>query len=78
MKCGAALVRADAAHEVDARHVTVLIAFVDPESELGAALSERIKGNILRLSTSEVFTLAYLAWGPRRIPRGACRTVGKK
>jgi hypothetical protein len=65
MKCGAALVRADAAHEVDARHVTVLIAFVDPESELGAALSERIRGrNILRLSTSEVARWRISLGGP--------------
>jgi hypothetical protein len=54
MRCGAALVRPDSAHEVDARHVGVLIAFVDPDSELGAALSERITGNILRVSASEV------------------------
>ncbi|HEX7959491.1 MAG TPA: AraC family transcriptional regulator [Terriglobales bacterium] len=42
-KCGAALVRPDASHEVDAHGTNVLlIAFVDAESELGAALSERI------------------------------------
>ena len=35
MRCGAALVRPDAAHEVDARNTTVLIGFVDSESELG-------------------------------------------
>ena len=46
MRCGAALVRPDAAHEVDARDTTVLIGFVDSESELGAALSERIEGDI--------------------------------
>jgi len=40
-RCGAVLVRADARHEVDARGTNVLIAFVDPESELGGALSER-------------------------------------
>ena len=33
--------RADAWHEVNARGTTVLIAFVDAESELGAALAER-------------------------------------
>jgi AraC-like DNA-binding protein len=54
MKCGAALVRPNAAHEVDARDVTVLIAFVEPESEFGAALSERIKGNISHVPASEV------------------------
>jgi len=32
--CDAALVRADAPHEVDARGATVLIAFVEPESPL--------------------------------------------
>src|SRR6266480_3839914 len=54
MKCGAALVRPDAAHEVDARDTTVLIGFVDSESELGAALSERIEGGISRISETRV------------------------
>jgi AraC-like DNA-binding protein len=54
MKCGAALVRPDAAHEVDARETTVLIGFVDSESELGAALGERIEGDISRVSAAEV------------------------
>ena len=39
--CDAVLVRPDAWHEVDARNTEVLIAFVDAESELGAALIER-------------------------------------
>ena len=43
LRCGAALVRPDAAHEVDARDATVLIAFIEPESPLGAALSARIE-----------------------------------
>src|SRR5262249_9133223 len=46
LKCGAALVRPDAVHEVDARVTTVLIAFVDAESELGSALCEQIEGDI--------------------------------
>jgi len=54
MRCSAALVRPDAAHEVDARNTTVLIGFVDSESELGAALSERIKGGISCISESQV------------------------
>ena len=54
MRCGAALVRADAAHEVDARDTTVLIGFVDSESELGAALSERIEDGISCVSESQV------------------------
>jgi AraC-like DNA-binding protein len=40
-RCGAVLVKPDAWHEVDARDTHVLIAFVDAESELGAALAAR-------------------------------------
>jgi AraC-like DNA-binding protein len=40
-RCGAVLVRPDAWHEVDARATNVLIAFVDAESELSAALAAR-------------------------------------
>jgi AraC-like DNA-binding protein len=53
-ECGAALVRADAAHEVDAHGARVLLAFVDPESQLGAALSERIEGDISPVETREL------------------------
>src|SRR4029079_16495056 len=38
---GAVLVRPDAWHEVDARGTDVMIAFVDAESDLGAALAAR-------------------------------------
>ena len=44
--CGAVLVRPDAWHEVDARDTDVLIAFVDAESELGAALAERTAADV--------------------------------
>jgi AraC-like DNA-binding protein len=54
MRCGAALVRPDGAHEVDARDTTVLIGFVDSESELGAALSEHIEGGISCISETQV------------------------
>lgn len=54
MKCGAFLVRPDAVHEVDARDTTVLIGFVDAESELGAALCDRIHEDILRIRASQV------------------------
>jgi AraC-like DNA-binding protein len=54
IECGAALVRADAAHEVDAHGARVLIAFVDPESQLGAALSERIEGDICPVKMREL------------------------
>jgi len=53
-KCGAALVRPDAAHEVDARSTTVLIGFVDSESELGTALVERIEGEICCIPENRV------------------------
>lgn len=54
IRCGAALVRPDATHEVDARNTTVLIGFVDFESELGAALAERIDGGISCISEAQV------------------------
>src|SRR5262249_2236279 len=54
LKCGAALIRPDAVHEVDARDTTVLIAFVDAESELGSALCERIEGGILSISPTQL------------------------
>ena len=52
--CGAALVRPDRDHEVDARGETLLIGFFDPESELGTALVERIKGEISRVPAAQV------------------------
>ncbi len=53
--CGAALIRPDAPHEVDARRGrTLLIGFVDAESELGAALSETIRGHICRIPARQV------------------------
>ena len=54
LRCGAALVRPDAPHEVDARNTTILIAFVDAESDLGAALSERIKSDIFPIPLNQV------------------------
>src|SRR5215469_8320748 len=54
MRCGAALVQPDTVHEVDARDTTVLIGFVDSESELGAALRERIEGDISCISEIQV------------------------
>jgi AraC-like DNA-binding protein len=52
--CGAALVRPDAAHEVDARDATVLITFVEAESPLGAALSARIEQPIAPVPEHEL------------------------
>jgi len=52
--CGAALVRPDAFHEVDARDGAVLIGFVDAESELGVALRERMRRDIVPLGARQV------------------------
>src|SRR5262245_65277055 len=53
-KCRAALVRPDAFHEVDARETTVLIGFVELESELGVALCDRIDDDILFIGDRQV------------------------
>jgi AraC-like DNA-binding protein len=53
-KCGAVWIRPDATHEMDARGSTLLIAFVSAESEMGAALSDRIAGDITRVPAREV------------------------
>jgi AraC-like DNA-binding protein len=44
--CAAALVRPDAPHEVDAGGAQVLHVFVEPESDLGAALLEKVSASI--------------------------------
>jgi AraC-like DNA-binding protein len=52
--CGAVLVKPDAWHEVNARGTTVLIAFVDAESELGAALAERTASDVAPIPPATV------------------------
>jgi AraC-like DNA-binding protein len=47
-------VQPDVLHEVDARGGTVLIGFVDPESKMGAALSERIEGDMACVPARQV------------------------
>ena len=54
MTCDAVLVRADAWHEVNARGTNVLIAFVDAESELGAALAERTTTDVAPIPIATV------------------------
>ena len=53
-RCDAVLVRPDARHEVDARGTNVMIAFVDPESELGAALSARPGSHVAPIPAATV------------------------
>jgi hypothetical protein len=52
--CGAALVRPDAPHKVDATTTRILLAFVDPESELGAALLEKVSSPIYLIDEATV------------------------
>jgi AraC-like DNA-binding protein len=54
LRCGAALVRQDAVHEVDARNATVLITFVDAESELGSALGDQIESDIFPIPPDQL------------------------
>jgi AraC-like DNA-binding protein len=53
-KCGAVWVRPDATHEVDARGITLLIGFINAESDMGAALSQRIEGEIACVPAHQV------------------------
>src|SRR5262249_62304508 len=76
-KFGAVLVRPDALHEVDARDTTVLIGFVDSESELGAALCDRIDGDILYVTESQVARWRA-ALRPRLDEARVDRWVGKE
>jgi len=53
--CGAALIRPDAVHEIQVRkEATLLIAFVDVEGELGAALCETLRNSISRVPAKRV------------------------
>jgi hypothetical protein len=46
MECGAAVVDANAPHEVDAADAQVVLAFADPKSDVGAALRQAVQQNI--------------------------------
>ena len=62
-RCGGALVRPDVLHEVDGSGSTVLLGFMDPESEVGAALCDRIEGAIACLPWYQVCRWrAVLGW----------------
>ena len=52
--CDAVLLRPDAWHEVDARRTDVLIAFVDAESDLGAALVTRTTSDVAPIPSATV------------------------
>jgi AraC-like DNA-binding protein len=62
-RCGAALVRPDAVHEIDARGATLLIGFIDAESEWGVALCERIRADISCIGEKRLARWRS-AWGP--------------
>ncbi len=62
-RCGGLLVRPDALHEVDGRDSTVLLGFMEPESEVGAALCERLDGDFTCLPWYQVCRWrAVLGW----------------
>ncbi len=71
-RCGAALVRPDAAHEIDARGATLLIGFIDAESEWGVALCDAISAEISCIGARRLARWRK-AWGPtldaRRVER---------
>jgi AraC-like DNA-binding protein len=52
--CGAALVRPDAPHELNASEREILLAFVDPQSDLGAALLEDVSSPIYPIEDAKV------------------------
>src|SRR4029453_230980 len=52
--CDAVLLRPDAWHEVDARRTDVRMAFVDAESDLGAALVTRTTSDVAPISPATV------------------------
>jgi hypothetical protein len=54
MECGAALVKADAPHEIDAAGIDILLVFVDPQSVLGAALLETLAEDITLIKDDTV------------------------
>src|SRR5262245_53398918 len=53
-RCGAVWVRPDATHELDARGRALLIAFISAESDMGAALAERIDRDVACVPAREV------------------------
>jgi hypothetical protein len=71
--CGAALVRTDTPHEVDATNLQFLLAFVDAESDLGASLLAKVSSPIHVVEDTEVQTWrnalgppSALRFGPRK------------
>jgi AraC-like DNA-binding protein len=52
--CEAALIKADAHHQMDASTTPMLCALVDPESELGGALFERVTQDITPIKNATV------------------------
>jgi AraC-like DNA-binding protein len=74
VSCGAVLVRPDAHHEVEARDTTVLIAFVEPESDLGAALAERLKQDVTPISRREVARWRAALRGGAQLSRSRVET----
>jgi AraC-like DNA-binding protein len=64
IECGAVLIRPDVPHEVDATECSVLMAFVDVESELGRALADKIESDISVVLDPAVAEWRRLLGGP--------------
>ena len=62
-RCGAALIRPDAVHEIDGRGTTLLIGFIDAESEWGTALCEAISADISYIGAGRLARWRK-TWGP--------------
>jgi AraC-like DNA-binding protein len=62
-RCGAALVRPDAYHEIEARDATLLIGFINAESEWGVALCDAIRSDIAPINPRRLAGWRR-TWGP--------------
>ena len=66
-KCGAILVKPDAPHEVEAVDVDVLLAFVESESNLGAALLAKLQSDLSIVPDSTVAQWRRYLGDPERL-----------
>jgi AraC-like DNA-binding protein len=63
------LTASDVPHAIDARGVEVLLVFLDPQSEVGAALAAVLQGSLRLISSPERATLLRQAADPAAIMR---------
>jgi AraC-like DNA-binding protein len=68
--CAAVFIAPDAAHEIDARDVPVLIGFMDPESELAAALVPAAESPLVPVPDSVVARWRHTLGDPSTLDAG--------